>query len=67
MKMLAILALVACLGMGACTESKMSKEEKKEVEVMDSTEKQLEKHINKLEEQTRKVEESIEKVDKEFE
>lgn len=51
----------------ACGDSKVSVEEKTEIDKMDSTAKAVEDSTKRLEDQTRKVEESLEKLDKEFE
>lgn len=63
-----IIPLVFALAMlgTSCTESKTNTEEKKEINVMDSTEKVVKEKVEKLEDQTKKVEESLDKLDKEF-
>jgi hypothetical protein len=64
---IATLALSAFFALSSCTEStKTSTEEKKEIDVMDSTEKVVKESVDKLEEQTKKVEETLEKIEKEF-
>jgi len=63
-----IIPVVFALSMlvASCTESKTNTEEKKEINVMDSTEKVVKEKVEKLEDQTKKVEESLDKLDKEF-
>lgn len=64
---LAPLAFAATLLVSSCTETKTSTEEKKEIDVMDSTAKKVDETVGQLEDQTKKVEEAIDKLDKEFE
>lgn len=52
--------------MGSCTNN-ATKSEEKEVVVMDSVSKDLEKTTKDLEDKNAKLEASLEKVDKEFE
>ena len=62
-----LLLLFAVMISASCGDSKVSAEEKTEIDKMDSTSKAVEDSTKRLEEQTRKVEESLEKLDKEFE
>jgi len=57
---------IAIMFLGTACGEKSSTQEKQEIEVMDSTEKELKKAAKDLEDQTEKVEKSLEKLDKEF-
>lgn len=65
MKRLVSLVFAAAFFMGSCGETK-STEEKREIEIMDSTEKEVKKATENLKDQTEKLEKSLEKLDKEF-
>jgi len=65
--MLLLLFPTVLITTSACGDSKVSAEEKTEIDNMDSTSKAVEDSTKRLEEQTRKVEESLERLDKEFE
>ncbi len=51
--------------MCSCSETK-STEEKREIEIMDSTEREVKKATEDLKDQTEKLEKSLEKLDKEI-
>lgn len=65
MKRVVSLVFAAAFFMCSCGETK-STEEKREIEVMDSTEKALKKATEDLKERTEKLEKSLEKLDKEI-
>ncbi|MBC7947418.1 MAG: hypothetical protein H7Y42_06035 [Chitinophagaceae bacterium] len=65
MKSIVSLIFVAAFCMASCGETK-STEEKREIEVMDSTEREVKKASDDLKDQTEKLEKSLEKLDKEF-
>jgi hypothetical protein len=66
MKKILPLAFATLFLVTGCSDSKTSTKEKEEIEVMDSTEKQVKEAAKDLEDQTEKVEKSLEKLDKEF-
>jgi hypothetical protein len=65
-KYFASLALTAGIVFSSCTESSSSKQEKTEINQMDSASREVKDQVIKLDDQTKKVEESLEKLDKEF-